>query len=227
MQEVLADLVHPILHYGLALKERLERGAAPSLDLEQATLKRMLQTELEAAQYPEYGGETRGQGFDTAVEGRSAGGVDMFLGARYALTCWLDELFIVHSPWSTAWNERKLEVALYGSNDRAWRFWEQARLAETRPTTDALEVYFLCVMLGFRGELGEESERLRAWCKAVQGRLTHMGEEWPHPPELDPPTDVPPLHGRDSFRHALYWTCVLLLLLIPLGTFIVMQQVTD
>jgi type VI secretion system protein ImpK len=189
----------------------------------------MLLTELDAGQYPEYGGEGGVGGFGTAIEGRptTATAAGNYLGARYALTCWLDELFIVHSPWSSAWNERKLEVALYGSNDRAWRFWEQARLAEKRPTTDALEAYFLCVMLGFRGELGEDTDRLRAWCKSVQGRLTQMGEEWPHPPELDPPTNVPPLHGLDSFRSTLYWTCLLLLLFIPLATFLIMQQVTE
>ncbi len=227
MHEDLANLVHPILHYGLALKQRLDRGQAPSLELEQAALKNMLQTDLEAAQNPEFGGEGRVVGFDTAIEGRAATGVETFLGARYALTCWLDDLFIVHSPWSSAWNERKLEVALYGTNDRAWRFWQQAKLAETRPTPDALEAYFLCVMLGFRGELGDDPDKLRAWCKSVQGRLTQMGEEWPHPPELDPPTDVPPLYGMESFRSALYWTCVLLLLLIPLGTFVILQQVTE
>ena len=42
---------------------------------------------------------------------------------------WLDELFILYSSWESAWNERKLEGSLYGSNDRAWRFWEQARIA--------------------------------------------------------------------------------------------------
>src|SRR4051812_38641783 len=115
MQEELANLVHPVLHYGLALKERLQRGDAPSLDLEQTRLKTMLLTELDAGQYPEYGGEGGVGGFGTAIEGRPAAmaASGNFLGARFALTCWLDELFIVHSPWSSAWNERKLEVALY------------------------------------------------------------------------------------------------------------------
>src|SRR5436309_10046794 len=98
MQEDLANLVHPILHYGLDLKQRLERGEAPSLDLEQAALKNLLGTELEAAQFPEYGGDSN-QSFGAAIEGRGMPAVpNTFLGARYALTCWLDELFIVHSP---------------------------------------------------------------------------------------------------------------------------------
>ena len=72
-----------------------------------------------------------------------------FLGVRYGLTCWLDELFILYSPWERLWNERKLEASLYGTNDRAWRFWEQARLAESRAGSSALEVFYLCVILGF------------------------------------------------------------------------------
>ena len=66
------------------------------------------------------------------------------------MVCWLDELFLVDSAWDARWNESKLELALYGTNDRAWHFWEQARLADTRPGTEALSAFFLCVMLGFR-----------------------------------------------------------------------------
>ena len=47
------------------------------------------------------------------------------LDIRYAMVCWIDELFILNSVWGTQWNEQKLEVDLFGTNDRAWKFWEK------------------------------------------------------------------------------------------------------
>jgi type VI secretion system protein ImpK len=229
MQQDLANLVHPVLRYGLLLKERLDRGETPSLEIEQAALRTLLLSDLEAGRWIEFGGEADvgGLTFGEAGEVRAQPGGSQFLGGRYALVCWLDELFILHTMWGETWNERKLEVALYGSNERAWRFWEQARLAENRPTLDALEVFFLCVMEGFRGELGENPDRLRDWCKAVQLKLSRLGEQAPQPPELEPPINVPPLYGPDSFRRTLYWTCVLLLFLVPLFTFLLVQHLAD
>ncbi len=229
MQQDLANLVHPVLRYGLQLKERLERGETPSLEIEQAALRGLLLSDMEASRWTEFGGEgdAGSLSFGAGSEAAPGLGSGSFLGARYALVCWLDEMFILHSPWSETWNVRKLEAALYGSNERAWRFWEQARLAENRPTTDALEVFFLCVMQGFRGELGEAPERLRAWCKSVQVKLSRLGEDWPQPPELEPPINVPPLHGADRFRRTLYWTFVLLLFLVPLFSFLLVQHLSD
>lgn len=238
MEQSLANLVHPVFHYGLELHQRLERGENPSLELEQARLKSLLQSDAEARQTIEYGGETVsksrsavGAAMGSAVQRGGAGLAEAdsspFLGARYALVCWLDELFILHSSWESAWNERKLEVALYGTNDRAWRFWEQANQAETRPSGDALEVFYLCVMLGFRGEMIETPDKLSAWCKSIQGRVARVGQGWPHPPELEPPINVPPLRGENTFRRCLFWTCVLLLLLIPFASFLLVQQFSE
>jgi type VI secretion system protein ImpK len=231
MREDLANLVHPVLAHALAVKERLDRGEAPALDATQAVLKDLLLTDLEAKRWVDYGGETV---LPTAVaqpEPRAEPGQEgaarpePFAGARYALVCWLDELFILYSPWSAQWNERKLEVTLYGSNDRAWKFWQQTHLAEERPTPDALEVFFLCVMLGFRGDRGDEPERLRAWVSTNQARLTRLkDEEWPAPPELDPTTDVPPLRARERFQRVVYFGGVVVLLLIPVLAFLVVNQ---
>src|SRR5689334_16971706 len=147
MQESIAQLVHPVFGYGLQLKERLARGEALTFEIEQAALKGMLLSEIEARRWADFGGEG-----DQAGRGR---GGQQFLGIRYALVCWLDEVFIRDSPWSARWNERKLEVALSGTNDREGKFWEQAKLTEARSGSDAIEVFFLCVMLGFRGEVVE------------------------------------------------------------------------
>jgi type VI secretion system protein ImpK len=225
MRDELARLCHPVLAYGLDLKARLDHGETPPLEAEQATLTGLLLSEEGSRRLPDFGGDPpasaavlapvpalpapRGQ----VIEERPA---EPFLGVRYALVAWLDELFVLYSPWSNRWNEHKLEVALYASNDRAWRFWEQAKLAATRPSTDALEVFYLCVALGFRGNLSEEPERLREWQAGAQAQLTRgLSREWTGPPELRPTTNVPPRHGRERLRRLVLAASATLLLAVP------------
>jgi type VI secretion system protein ImpK len=222
MQEETANLVHPVLNYGLALRDRLEKGDTLNIEIEQSTLKSMLLSDVEALRWPEYGGETlretRSRGDESPVETR-------FLGIRYALTCWLDELFILYSPWENAWTERKLEAALYGTNDRAWKFWDQARKADTRPNLDALEALFLCVMLGFRGEMIEAPDRLKDWVATTQARLAQQHlTDWQGPPELEPATNVPPLRARERLQRMVLAGGLTLLLLIPVVVFLVVRQ---
>ena len=217
MQDTIANLVYPVIDYGLALRERLERGENPTIGIEQATLKGMLLSEAEARRWAAFGGDPEARGMG---ESRDRGG-PAFLGIRYALTCWLDEIFILNSPFAAAWNERKLEVAFYGTNDRAWKFWDQARIAEGRGGTDALEVFFLCVMFGFRGELRDEPEQLHAWTAAARAQLARgHGQEWPYPPELEAPSDVPPLQGQENFRRMVTVAAILIPVLIPILYFV-------
>lgn len=219
MQEDVANLVHPIMSYGLALRDRLHAGQRPTLTTEQAALKGLLLSEREAERWPLFGGETGA----AEISGAAA---DVFLGVRYALVCWLDELFVLDSPWQEQWNEFKLEMSLYRTNDRAWRFWEQARLAEMRPDTDALEVFYLCVMLGFQGELSEQPERLRDWTATAHARVAQVsGREWSAPPEVEPPTRVPPLRGRDRFERMVMAAGIGLLVLVPVLAFFVVRKI--
>jgi type VI secretion system protein ImpK len=205
MREETAGLVHGVFRYGLDLKDRLARGEFPALATEQAMLLRLLEGTPEA----------KGPADPTAAA-----------EVRYALVCWLDELFVDETQWGARWNERKLEVAAFGTNDRAWRFWEQARQAATRNDADALEVFYLCVQLGFRGELRGEAERLAAWAAVARGQIEQApGQAWTPPPELDPPTNVPPLRGRDLFQKMALRAAVVLLLAIPVAAFFVVMLV--
>ncbi len=226
MRDEIANLVYPVLEQGMGLKDRLERGLSPDLELEQMELKRLLGSEGDARRLSDYGGESMiGHSVGLPRGGGGQRGGDSFLGIRYALVCWLDELFILDSAWSTEWNERKLEVALYGTNDRAWKFWEQARRAETQPGGDALEVFFLCVMLGFRGDLREDTTKLQAWVAGTQIRVSKsQAKEWQVPPELQPPSHVPPLRGRDRLQRMVLIAGLVLLIVIPLTTFLLVTR---
>jgi type VI secretion system protein ImpK len=171
MRQEIADLVYPVITYALSLKERLELGERPDLEMEQGALKGRLDASLDARRLVDYAGETSA-GYDQSLMTQVGGSRrDQFLGIRYALACWLDEVFILDPTWGAEWNERKFETTLFGTNLRATEFWNQARRAETRTTTDALEVYFLCVMLGFRGELRDRPDELQRWVSVTQNRI--------------------------------------------------------
>lgn len=227
MRDEIANLVHPVLQYGLRLKERLERGESPDFHNEQATLKGLLMGELEARRIPDYGGlgsPSSTMGDARMSMARRSG--DIFFGIRYALACWLDEIFILDSPWGTVWNERKIEEALYSTNDRAWNFWEQATLASNRSGSDALEGYYLCVMLGFRGDLRDKPDKLRAWAEASGKRIARdQGKDWTMPPELEPPVNVPPLRGRERLQRMVLTVAVFAFVLVPVAVFFLMSQV--
>jgi type VI secretion system protein ImpK len=202
-QSELEEVVYPVFRYGLRLWNRLDRGEKPDLELEQSELKGLLGTTAEARRSVAFGGDGRA-----------------FLGIRYAQVCWLDELFICGSAWSAPWTERKLEEALYGTNDRAWKFWEQYRLAEAS-SPQALEAFYLCVLLGFRGELQGDPARLQAWRESAEAQLNKGRQTtWAGPPELPAVTNVLPLQGRERLRRALLLAGVGLGLGIYLAAFL-------
>jgi type VI secretion system protein ImpK len=225
MRDELANVVLPVITYGLRLKDRLEHGEDLDLGFEQTELKKLLKSGSEARRWPAYGGQAT-DSIDTSQRaGRSSSSGDQFLGARYALVCWLDEIFILDSSWANEWNEQKLETGLYDRNDRADEFWEQLRRCEARMETDALEVYYLCVMLGFRGRMRERPDKLRTWRDSIEAQITkHQSQKWQGPQELQPTTNVPPLRGRERLRQVMLAIGVVLGLLIPTVTFLVVYQ---
>lgn len=213
MHEDLANLTHHLLQHGIELKKRLLAGEKLDVASEQAVLKRLLLTDAESRRIPEYGEEADLVGKD-----------GHFLGVRYALVCWLDELFLVDSPWEVDWNETKLEMALYGSNDRAWRFWDQAKIAERRPTIEALRAFYLCAMLGFRGDLGLDNSQLRVWVESVRRRLgSNDALSWSRPPERELITYVPPLRGQETLRRMIIACGTLMLVVVPLIAIFLVQ----
>lgn len=223
MQDNFSDRVHPVLQYGLEIKRRLAAGEALDLEYVQAYLKDLLLTDEEAEANPSFGADPNrsvsgvaAKVFDT--EGLSGGHrlSSPFLGARYALVCWLDEIFTDGSPFGQSWIENKLESQLYRSNDRAWKFWEQARQAQSRPGSGALECFYLCVALGFRGELAEQPDKVRGWCNQTKLRLGTVAElDFAHVGEKPLSNAAQPLHGKSWFRRMAVVSWVSLLVLIP------------
>jgi type VI secretion system protein ImpK len=210
MRKETADLVYPIFRQGLRIMERVRRGERLNMRTEQGELRRMFRMPAGAQNGP---APHRG---------------DDFQGVRYPMACWLDEVFILdpESPWRTEFADESMEATLFqGSRLRAELFWEQARLAQTQGDLDALEVFYLCVMLGFRGDLREDLPKLQDWREAVEDQVGQaQATEWPDkPPELPlEETYVPPLRARDRLRWlALGFALVVYTLCLVVGAVLV------
>ena len=188
------ELVHPVIFHALDLKDRLDRGDKLDLEAEQRRLIERLRSSGEVRHLVDYMGDGT-----------------VFLGARYALSCWIDELFIVYSSWADLWKERPFEVALYGSRERAGKFWDQADLvlrrpnsprAPTAPGLDAMETFFLCIVLGFRGRYLDIPAKVREYVEEMRPQVTRT-TPWQMPRDRGVKTNVEPLLGRANLRRVI------------------------
>ena len=144
-----------------------------------------------------------------------------FAGIRYPLACWLDEIFTSgSSPWADQWNEQKIEVELYSTNDRAWKFWNQAKLSEEFTSTDELEIFFLCTVFGFKGTLIENPSELEGWQKKTAARLNStkkfVQQDW----DTEFQTNVPPRKYAYAYKKMKNILSILLTILLPYFIFV-------
>lgn len=103
----------------------------------------------------------------------------------YALVCWIDEMMIF-GTWegSTWWDDNKLEWEWFAMAERHSDFYKRASKATEQDSMDPLEVYYLAVILGFRGmyanpaeniekmqDLGLEATTLEEWVERTAKRI--------------------------------------------------------
>lgn len=149
-----ASAVDPVFLYVLDLLDRIERGEPIARDEERIHLKALLDRVESAA----------GQGPDATL-------------AKYALVAWIDELLILLAPWEHRewWKNNSLEWELFNTQLRAEEFFNKAREAAGLRQKNALEVFYLAVILGFRGLYGDEEKRP---ILTVALELPETIEEW-------------------------------------------------
>ncbi len=199
MRKEIADFVFPVLRAAIEYKEGLRSNESVWRSRFGECQKKLLALLL--APVPDsLRADVLGDPRSTDTAG--AGTLTAFLGIRYALACWLDDIFILDSVWNEQWNANKMEYALYKLNKRNTEFWEQAQRSQSRPTRDALEVYYLCVMLGFRGKMSEKPIELNSWRDAVQIQLTEPEDRVYVPPQglVVPPTVDKTLIGTQKLQ---------------------------
>lgn len=128
--------------------------------------------------------------------------------AKYALTVWTDEL-LISAPWDGRgwWVSNAMEFAIFRTNVAFTEFFAKAREAANLTKKNALEVFYVCAVLGFRGlyrDPNAESLALDAelpptfegWAKKC-ATVIQLGQGVPPIHENPRPgTGAPPLEGQ-------------------------------
>ena len=168
-----------------------------------------------------------------SAEATLGGGLEWEL-AKYGLISWIDEM-LVETPWVGRdwWSNNVLEVQHFNTRLCNERFYTKAQEASAQPRRDALEVFYNCVILGFRGlyrdpnmaaELASANglpPDLLSWTRqtAMAIRLGQGRQPLPRPRrEIK---GVPPL-GRMSL---VVWLCAIasMLFIVDAGYFLYIQ----
>lgn len=140
---------------------------------------------------------------DSHLEGREGWPL-----AKFALVAWIDDV-LIEAPWSGRdwWENNSLEFAFFKTRDRATEFFLKARQAAELHRRDALEVFYVSVVLGFRGlyNLSEGAfladqlqlpPDIHQWARQV-ARSIQLGQGRPPIQELPRPAEgAPPLEGK-------------------------------
>jgi type VI secretion system protein ImpK len=124
-----SEAVDPIFLHVLRLLERIDRGEPTSAKEERQHIRDLI----------------------SQAEGHLGQAPDWQL-AKYALVSWIDEV-LIEASWDggTWWRENALEQEIFSGMRAYHQFYARAREATALPRRDALEVFYVCVVLGFRG----------------------------------------------------------------------------
>ena len=185
MSPIFAVAIDPVFLYVLGLVERIGRNENPAVHEERLRIRGGLdQAEALLGQSPDW----------------------QF--AKYALVSWIDEM-LIEAPWEGRewWKENALEVEVFNTRLRNEQFYVKAREASALPRKDALEVFYVCVVLGFRGlyrnpaaaaALAEPrglAPDLETWARQTSLAI-QLGQGRPPISEVSmPPEGAPPLEG--------------------------------
>ena len=129
-----AQPVNRIFDAVLDLVDRIERHERPDLG-EEKTLIRMDLDALTASASNKPGQKRE----------------DLEL-VRRALIYWVDEVLTIAQA---DWKDMTLEFDYFAEKNRAWRFYEHGERSARVSTSDVIETWYLCLVLGFEGDIGE------------------------------------------------------------------------
>lgn len=125
------DAVDPILLHVFSLLERIDGGATISPAEEKRTIEGLIQE----------------------ADARLASQGERWELAKYALVTWIDEMMIDAHIWTGQewWRDNVLEWSIFQSRRCNDLFYVNANKAFNSASDDALQIIYVCVMLGFRG----------------------------------------------------------------------------
>lgn len=183
-----AQAVDPIFLHVLGLLDRIQQGEQPAPQDERLRVRALIdQGEALVGTGPEWD------------------------AAKYALASWADEM-LIDAPWEghSWWSNNALEVELFQTRSCFDRFFIRGQEVTTLARRDALEVYYVCVVLGFRG-LYRDPEMassliqnyglppdLESWAKQA-AMAVRLGQGRPAlPSPIREVTGAPPQQGRST-----------------------------
>jgi type VI secretion system protein ImpK len=147
--------------------------------------------------------------------GRGYAGEDAKLAA-FAVVAFLDESVLTSkNPVFSTWSRMPLQEELFGEHMAGETFFQYAQLLLSRrdsaETVDVLEVYYLCMLLGYRGRYGSSGDgELRAIMESIKGKTNRVrGGNLPLSPGGSLPGDPPLPKRRDPWLRRLVWICAL------------------
>lgn len=147
--------------------------------------------------------------------------------SKYALAAFADEA-ILRSQWAgrEQWADNPLQLQMFETYLAGEGFFEKLETLRTRgePAVDVLEIYYLCLALGFEGKYGiEGTERLSSLAKLLHDELiryrpTDLKNFSPHWKVVDGPK-----RESNKLPRWLIYSCaavIILCLLFYIGFFI-------
>ena len=108
--------------------------------------------------------------------------------AKFALAAFVDESVLTNNfPLKAEWERNPLQLELFGEQLAGEKFFEklEAMLKQIEATQDAVEIYYVCMLLGFKGKYAVyEKEQLLATMQKTANSLVKVGKI--RPVELSP-----------------------------------------
>jgi type VI secretion system protein ImpK len=196
--------VDPIFLHVLGLLERISQGKNPPVKEERLRIR----------------------GWIDQAEGQLGQGPEWQL-AKYALVSWIDDV-LIDAPWEGRnwWKENALEVEVFNTRLRNEQFYIKAKEAASAASKDALEVFYIGVVLGFRGLYRDPAAAavlaeprglpadLETWAKQTAMSI-HLGQGRPMISEAGAPIEgAPPLEGPASLVWSSFFGVILVVLII-------------
>ena len=155
-----AQPVNRIFDAVLDLVDRIERHERPELGEE----KKLIRMDLDA--------------LTASASNKPGQRAEDFELVRRALIYWVDEAL----TFATAeWKDMTLEFDYFAEKNRAWRFYEYGERAARTSSSDVIEAWYLCLVLGFEGDIGEAfREHLHQPLPGGAGTSAEARQAWAH-----------------------------------------------
>jgi type VI secretion system protein ImpK len=108
--------------------------------------------------------------------------------SKFAMAAFVDETVLMNNfPMRDQWEKSALQLELFGEQLAGNKFFEklEAMLGQTDVTKDAVEIYYVCMLLGFKGKYAVyEQEKLLEIMQRTANALVKAGKI--DPVELSP-----------------------------------------